>query len=179
MSLNCTKEFQITIESAFDCGGDPSDISAAVWAQSALGGQPPLATVPIVAASAAWSIEYNTTTQIQNFMSSYCAKFCNPGDEYQLRLTVPWDNVGSVIATPPTLFTVKFGRTNYNSTTVVDLVQSSQDVLDPSPYPDFVLDLTIPAASKMGFVVTMTFLLSPAPSVTSFSTSNLSIAPVP
>lgn len=172
-TVTCSKEFDLEIEAAFDCLGNPSDIQDLTWTQTPLGlGPPCVVFTGAVGATGTFTATRDLTGCLNGGDGSIeSSTLCNPGDPYNITLTIPWTDSGTIAPGPDT---VQFFL-NINGVTVDSEARSAAT----GPFTDIVLTGSIPtgASNVILWGVTMS-TITPAPSITSNSTSPWTITPL-
>ena len=171
-SLTCSRNFSITTASAFNCLGNPSSVSAAVWTQGPSGAMPPCGVWTIVNGVGTFTLTYNLTTCPNNGMNIN-STLCNPGAPYDITITMPWDDGGNVGAGVHIVQLSVF--INGNPPGVGG--QDTKDLVT-GPFTPFVVKGTIPTGAANTIQIQLAMLATPSPEVVVFSNGNLTITPL-
>lgn len=152
----CEKPFELTIDPEDICGVIPTNINSVIFAQTALGGQPPLATIAMTSGTGSYVLLFNLTTQVNNFVEMQ-GTICNPGITYNLSLFVPWFGTGSVTGPTHTI----------SAQLEIDGVTTSQqrDIVS-GPFTDMTVIGVVPPTHISVIKVRVSLNCSPNPTVT-------------
>ncbi len=144
--VSCSKAFTMEIAQAFDCLGNADTVQDLVWTKTALGAQFPCGILFITNGIGSMVLVVDAGCPL-DFQSIESAPLCNPGDPYDVTVTIPWDSSGNVMAG---VHTVQFGI-YLNGVFQMD---ETKDIVT-GPFTPFVLTVTVPTGASNVILVTM------------------------
>jgi hypothetical protein len=96
MGATCLKDFSLTIGAPSVCGSNPASVQDAVWTKDMAMPALPCADAAITAGAGTWTFQKHTFPGCAGWVG-ISAPICNPGADYTITVTIPWDSSGNVV----------------------------------------------------------------------------------
>lgn len=154
-------------ENDFDCGSTPQSVGAATWVHGS-GNTPPCGDFSVSGGSGPWSVTTNNTTCTSQFIE-IVSSICNPGEPYEITVTAPWNKSGTYLSSQSHIIQLQLAINN-------SVTHDTRD-LGSGPFTPMVASgMLAQGVSTVKIRVAMSLI--PNPSLTAFSTSDLTITPL-
>ncbi len=168
-TVTCSKELDLEIDSAFDCLGNPATMQDAIWAKTPFGAPFPCGIFFITNGIGSMVLIMDGGCPL-HFQSIESGPICNPGDPYDVTVTIPWDSSGTVAGPLHTLqMTILMNG--------VVAMNQTLDVVTDTGIP-FVLTATMPTGASNVITVSMVLTVTPSPNVQVNSVGDITVTPL-
>jgi hypothetical protein len=170
--MNCCRDFTVEIadEPPFSCGANPAAVQDAVWTQSP-NTPAGCSNSSFAGGSGTWDFEAHLAPSVCIGGLWVTAPICNPGSAYNITVTIPWDDSGSISGA---------GSTTITFSLVIDVVEvaSVTRSLLTGPFTPIVLVGSLPGFQTSVVEIKAITTAIPSPTYNVFSNGATTITPL-